>query len=202
MAKEALPGLVGEFTSGVADASGRPGRPAATSVDAIHANYWLSGIAGHTLKHDLGVPLISTFHTLDRVKAEASPEELVAAEPARRAQAEAEIIGCSDAVLASCSVEADQLVTLYGADPGPDRDRGARAWTGPSSPPATTARPGGPSASRPARPLLLFVGRIQPLKALDVAVEALGGPRQRTAGVGHLLPGRAAAAVSTGPTWP
>ena len=63
------------------------------------------------------MPLLVTFHTLDRVKADASPEELSAAEPARRAQAEAEIVGCADAVLASCSVEAEQLVELYGAAP-------------------------------------------------------------------------------------
>src|SRR6202034_367308 len=35
----------------------------------------------------------------------------------RRAEAEAAIISCSDAVLASCSVEADQIIDLYGADP-------------------------------------------------------------------------------------
>jgi D-inositol-3-phosphate glycosyltransferase len=71
--KEALPGLVDEFTAAVGE---RLAKLAAGGhqVDAIHANYWLSGIAGHSLKHELGVPLISTFHTLDRVKAEASPE--------------------------------------------------------------------------------------------------------------------------------
>src|SRR5205823_5525461 len=81
--KERLPHLVPAWTAGVGRrlsmlaAAGRP-------VDAIHANYWLSGMAGHTLKHELGVPLLVTFHTLDRVKADASPEELSAAEPARR----------------------------------------------------------------------------------------------------------------------
>src|SRR5450631_2841640 len=38
--------------------------------DAIHANYWLSGLAGHRLKHELNLPLIMTFHTLERVKAD------------------------------------------------------------------------------------------------------------------------------------
>ena len=38
-------------------------------ADLIHANYWLSGIAGHRLKHELDIPLVSTFHTLARVKA-------------------------------------------------------------------------------------------------------------------------------------
>jgi D-inositol-3-phosphate glycosyltransferase len=169
--KEALPGLVAEFTEGVGE---RLGKLAAggRQVDAIHANYWLSGIAGHTLKHELGVPLISTFHTLDRVKAEASLEELVAAEPARRAQAEAEVIRCSDAVLASCTVEADQLVELYGADPArieivaPGVDR---AFFAPGDYRQARRAIGFPADEA----LVLFVGRIQPLKALDVAVEAV-----------------------------
>ena len=60
---------------------------------------------------------MSTFHTLDRVKAEASPEEVEADDPHRRAEAEAAIIRCSDTVLASCSVEAAQISELYAADP-------------------------------------------------------------------------------------
>jgi D-inositol-3-phosphate glycosyltransferase len=171
VAKEHLPELVGEFTDGVAARLGAMGARG-DGIDAIHANYWLSGLAGHTLKHELGVPLVSTFHTLDRVKAEASPEELDAAEPARRALAEADIIGCSDAVLAACSVEAEQLVQLYGADPArieivsPGVDHAFFA-------------PGDRGQARRALglpgdvPVLLFVGRIQPLKGLDVAVRAL-----------------------------
>ena len=81
-------------------------------VDALHANYWLSGVAGHRLKHELDLPLVSTFHTLARVKAETGDPE-----PERRVDAEAEVIGCSDAILASCAAEADQLERLYGADP-------------------------------------------------------------------------------------
>src|SRR5258708_5502759 len=62
--KAALPALVDDFAAGVLD------RMADNPADAIHANYWLSGVAGHTLKHQLEMPLVSTFHTLDRVKAE------------------------------------------------------------------------------------------------------------------------------------
>ncbi len=120
VAKETLQDHVEEFTESVIDRMTGPSHtmPGAGEVpaDAIHANYWLSGLAGHAIKHRLGLPLVSTFHTLDRVKAEASPEEVESAEPGRRARAESEIIGCSDALLASCSVEVDQLVELYGAD--------------------------------------------------------------------------------------
>lgn len=162
LAKEHLPEIVEEFTAGVARDISRLG-----DVDAIHANYWLSGLAGHDLKHRLGVPLVSTFHTLARVKAETGDPE-----PDRRVQAEAEVIACSDVITASCPAEAEQLVRLYGADaerielvaPGvihaffsPGDKRGARRAIGLAA--------GGP--------VLLFVGRIQPLKGLDVAVRAL-----------------------------
>ncbi len=171
--KEQLPDLVDEWADGVRsclERLGAAGRP----VEAIHANYWLSGSAGHRLKHELDVPLLSTFHTLDRVKAELSPEAISAAEPARRTRAEAEIMGCSDVILASCTVEADQLVELYGAQ----RDR------------IEIVAPGvdhaifGVGDQRQARraisfpaadPMVLFVGRIQPLKGLPVVVEALAG---------------------------
>ena len=149
-------------------------------VDAIHANYWLSGLAAHALKHELDLPLMSTFHTLDRVRASFTPEEEAAAEPARRAAAEAEIVGCSDAVLASCSVEAEQLAALYGADPerveivAPGVDHAFFA-------------PGDQRQARRAvgldveEAMILFVGRIQPLKGLTVAVDALAalGDRPR-----------------------
>ena len=159
--KEDLPATVDVFTEGVLRHEG-VGR-----IDVLHANYWLSGIAGHRLKHELGLPLVSTFHTLARVKAETGD-----AEPQRRIDAEAEVVACSDAITASCTAEADDLVAHYGADrsrielvpPGvqhaffsPGDRRGARA------------------ALRldPDVPVLLFVGRIQPLKGLDVAIGAL-----------------------------
>ena len=69
-------------------------------------------MAGHRLKHELDVPLVSTFHTLARVKAETGDPE-----PERRVQAEHDVIDCSDAITASCTAEAQQLVALYGAAP-------------------------------------------------------------------------------------
>ncbi len=173
VAKERLPDLVDEWAEGVETrlatfaSNGRP-------TEAIHANYWLSGIAGHRLKHRLDVPLVSTFHTLDRVKAELSPEAISAAEPARRARAEAETIGCSDVILASCSVEADQLVELYDAP----RDR--IEIVAPGVDHAFFAPGDRPQARRaigldPDGPVIVFVGRIQPLKGLSLAVEALAG---------------------------
>ena len=171
VAKQHLHGLVEEFTENVAlrmemiaDHAG--------PVDAIHANYWLSGVVGHTLKHRLDLPLVSTFHTLDRVKAEATPEDIDEAEPQRRALAEAATIACSDAVLASCQVEADQLVELYGADPARVR------IVAPGVDHAFFSAGDQRQARRATNlegegPLLLFVGRIQPLKGVDVAIRTL-----------------------------
>lgn len=170
--KEALPGLVEDFTNGVlcrlrSSSDGSPG-----GADAIHANYWLSGLAGHRIKHELDLPLVSTFHTLARVKAEAGPDEVGAAEPVRRLAAEAQVIGCSDAVLASCSIEATQIAQLYDADPSrihivaPGVDQ---AFFSPGYRPQARKALGLP----PDRPLLLFVGRIQPLKGATVAVTTL-----------------------------
>jgi D-inositol-3-phosphate glycosyltransferase len=81
--------------------------------DVIHANYWLSGQAGVLLKFRFGVPLVTTFHTLALVKAAGNDPE-----PEARSIAERNVVACSDLVCASCTVERDQLVHLYGAEPG------------------------------------------------------------------------------------
>ena len=158
--KERLPDVVDTYADGV-----RAHLLEGDGYDAIHANYWLSGVAGHRLKHELSLPLVSTFHTLARVKAETGDPE-----PERRVIAESEVIACSDAILANCNAEVTQLVELYGADPSrievvppgvdhaffsPGDRRGARAALGLGD-----------------HPVLLFAGRIQPLKGLTVAVAA------------------------------
>ena len=180
--KESLPAVVDEFTSAVlarmaaAPMQGEEDGGGLTYT-SIHANYWLSGLSGHVIKHELELPLVCTFHTLDRVKAETMPEEVMADMPHRRAEAEASIIECSDAVLASCSVEAEQIASLYGGDPGririvpPGVDH---AFFGPGHRPQARRALGLPEDGR----LLLFVGRIQPLKCADAAVETLAELRR------------------------
>ena len=158
--KEALPETIDLFADGVRDDLER-----GDGADVIHANYWLSGLAGHRLKHELGLPLVSTFHTLARVKAESGD-----AEPERRVRSEVEIIGCSDAILASCTEEAAQIERLYGAIPG-------RVEIVPPGVDHAFFSPGDRRGARTAlglgdHPVLLFVGRIQALKGLDVAVRA------------------------------
>ncbi|MBU6329589.1 MAG: glycosyltransferase [Acidobacteria bacterium] len=160
LAKEQLPSVVDTFADGVAARLSRT-----RDTDAIHANYWLSGVAGHRLKHELSLPLVSTFHTLARVKADTGDDE-----PEARIAAETSVIGCSDAILANCAAEVTQLVELYGADP-------TRIEIVPPGVDHAFFSPGNRAGARAAlglgdHPVLLFAGRIQPLKGLTVAVAA------------------------------
>jgi D-inositol-3-phosphate glycosyltransferase len=172
--KEALPEVVDLFAEGVL---ARLADDVGAAADVLHANYWLSAMAGHRLKHELDLPLVSTFHTLARVKAETGDLE-----PERRVDAEAEVVGCSDAILANSAAEAAQLERLYGADP-------ARIEIVPPGVIHAFFSPGPRQGARAALahldigdgPMLLFVGRIQPLKGLDVAVRTLGALEDRRA---------------------
>lgn len=160
--KEALTDVVDEFTDAVLDHVVANG-----GTDLVHAHYWLSGVAGHRIKHTLDVPFVMTFHTMARVKAEGGDPE-----SERRDRAEAEIVRCADAILVSCAEEERQFRRHYGHPDGrietvapgvehaffaPGDRRGARAALGLDAD----------------RPVLLFVGRIQPLKGPDVAIRAL-----------------------------
>ena len=135
----------------------------------LHSHYWLSGWAGLLVKRALGIPLANSFHTLGRVKdgnrrPDEPPESLL------RIAAEHEVIEGSDCVMASTPAEAAELLEHYGADPN-------RLCT---SPPGVDHRVFRPGSQRSARmrlglglgPVVLFVGRIQPLKGVDVLLEA------------------------------
>lgn len=167
--KERLVSVISEFSDRVAARIRAEG-----GVDVLHANYWLSGLAAHRLKHELDIPLVTTFHTFARVKAEGGDPE-----PLGRERSETEIIGCADAICVSCSEEERQFRRLYGNPPGrieivapgvehaffsPGDRRGARHALGWGD-----------------TPHVLFVGRLQPLKGLDVAVQALSMVRRRDA---------------------
>jgi D-inositol-3-phosphate glycosyltransferase len=166
--RDEFPLYVDEFTDAVATSFRCTGTP-----DAIHANYWLSGLSGHRLKHELNIPLIMTFHTLERVKA-----DTFEGESEERAKQEAAIFACADAVLASCDVEAEQIVRFYDASP-------SRVHVVPLGIQHAFFAPGfRPQARRalgldPDATMLLFVGRLQALKGVDLALETLIELRQR-----------------------
>ena len=118
---------------------------------------------------------MTTFHTLGRVK-----ESLGETESPDRARAEEEVVACSDVICAAGHVETGHLVDLYGAP----ADRVQIVAPGVEH---ALFSPGDPEGARTAlglgsEPVLLFVGRVQPLKGLDLAVQtldALGAHRGR-----------------------
>lgn len=181
--REELTEYVGDFTDAVKILFQSCGTP-----DAIHANYWLSGLAGHRLKHELKIPLIMTFHTIERVKA-----DTFEAESDDRAFQEAAIVACADAVLASCDVEAAQFVRLYNAN-------ASRVHVVPLGVEHAFFSPGYRPQARKALGLdceatmVLFVGRLQELKGADLALETLIELRRR----GH----QAMLAIVGGPSGP
>jgi len=145
--------------------------------DLIHGNYWLSGVVGLTLRARWGVPLVQMFHTLGRLKNGAG----VAAErePVLRIAEERRIVGAADRLVAANVIERGHLVTEYGADP-------QRIAVVPCGVDTALFAPGDTEAARAALglapgPLLLYVGRIAPIKGLETLIEAVACLR----GSGH-----------------
>jgi D-inositol-3-phosphate glycosyltransferase len=165
--KAALPGLIDELVVAarehlVAD----PGD--AGGFDGLHAHYWISGEVGHQLKHQLDLPLVSTFHTLGLAKAAVGIDD----DPVDRAHVERLVVACSDQVTASTAAERTELVTDYGADPD-------RVEVIPPGVDHSVFSPGDRLGARRRlslpvdAPLVLFVGRIQPLKGTRMAIRSL-----------------------------
>lgn len=140
--------------------------------DLIHSHYWMSGIAGLELSQKWSVPLINMFHTLGTMKNRVaqSDEQL---EGEYRVQGEKRVLREADTIIAATPAEVAQLQWLYQADiskvkvipPGVDTSRfysipkdEAKAFIG----------------IPPCDQMLLFVGRIEPLKGLDVLFNAIG----------------------------
>jgi D-inositol-3-phosphate glycosyltransferase len=165
--KNSLPGQICPFTFGVlrTEADFEPGH-----YDLLHAHYWLSGQVAAVAAERWGVPLIQSMHTLGKVKnlALASGD---CAEPQARIRGEGEVVAAADRLVANTAEEARQLVELYGADP-------ARVKTVSPGVDLSLFRPGSVPAVRrrlglPADAVvLMFAGRIQPLKGPDIVLRA------------------------------
>jgi D-inositol-3-phosphate glycosyltransferase len=169
--KEDLPGLLPAFLGGVLDRAADEHRAHKHSpYDVVHSHYWLSGWVGNRAKEIWGVPLVASFHTLGKVKNATLPDG-DPPEPTARLRGEQRVVDGADRILAPTQVEAEELVSLYGADPGrirvvaPGVDRTIFA---PRSGEGARARLG-----LAGKRLLLFVGRLQPFKGPSVAVRAL-----------------------------
>jgi D-inositol-3-phosphate glycosyltransferase len=167
LAKEDLPAQLCAFTSGLMrlEAARPPGW-----YDLVHSHYWLSGQVAWLAAERWDVPLVHSMHTMAKVK------NLTLAtgdcpEPAARAIGEAQVVEAADRLVANTDEEGRQLVELYDADP-------EQVAVVPPGVDLDLFSPGSCSAARRALGvaddafLLLFVGRIQPLKAPDVLVRA------------------------------
>jgi D-inositol-3-phosphate glycosyltransferase len=167
LGKEELPGQLCAFTAAVLreEAQHEPGY-----YDVVHSHYWLSGQVGWLARDRWSVPLIHTAHTLAKVKNEALADG-DRPEPRARVIGEEQVVAEADRLIANTDEEARQLVRLYGADP-------ARTLVVPPGVDLDRFRPGDRAAARRAvgmpedAVVLLFVGRIQPLKAPDVLLHA------------------------------
>ncbi|HEY0718367.1 MAG TPA: D-inositol-3-phosphate glycosyltransferase [Streptosporangiaceae bacterium] len=148
------------------EAAYAPGR-----YDLVHAHYWLSGQVGAVAKERWGVPLVQSMHTLGKVK-NAALATGDSAEPETRLRGEDEVVAAADRLVANTAEEARQLIELYGADP-------SRVKTVHPGVDLSVFRPGDQQAARrrlglPADALvLLFAGRMQPLKGPDILLHAV-----------------------------
>jgi D-inositol-3-phosphate glycosyltransferase len=156
-----------QFERGILDFARREG----LYYDVIHSHYWLSGLAAKKLRCAWDVPIVQMFHTLGQMKNSVarSREEW---EPEQRIEGEAEVMDCSDRLVAATPLERAQMVWLYGAD-------AAKIAVIPCGVDLHLFYPIERQEARrvlrlpPARRVVLFVGRIEPLKGIDTLLRAM-----------------------------
>ena len=176
--KNSLPAQICPFTFGVlrAEASFAVGH-----YDLLHAHYWLSGQVALSAAGRWGVPFVQSMHTLGKVKNLALAEG-DSAEPSVRIRGEHEVVSAADRLVANTAEEARQLVSLYQAD----ESRVCTVYPGvdlslfrPGSSLAGSSRAGSSRAAVRQRLglardafVVLFAGRVQPLKGPDIVLRA------------------------------
>ena len=139
--------------------------------DVVHSHYWLSGQVGALARDRWGVPLVHSMHTMAKVK-NAALAAGDTPEPLARLIGEEQVVEAADLLIANTDLEARQLVELYGAEP----DRVEVVHPGvdlsvfkPLDKAVVRRELGLPEDAI----VLMFAGRIQPLKAPDVLLRAV-----------------------------
>ena len=140
--------------------------------DLIHSHYWMSGIAAKELAKAWDAPIVQMFHTLGKLK------QLVAQndeekEGVYRINGEKQVISMVDKIIAATSTEKKHLVNLYEADPekieiiSPGVDLSQFYPIPPDEAKEFVGIP-------PDKRMILFVGRIEPLKGIRTLLKAIG----------------------------
>lgn len=138
-------------------------------VDVLHAHYWLSGWVARRVADRWDVPYVQTFHTLAILKnAALAPGD--EPEPPLRLSAERRIAHEADKVVGLTCGEARLLHRSFGLS-------GADIAVVPAGVDLDLFTPG-EARELAENPLLLFVGRLQPLKGPDVAIRTLAAVRR------------------------
>lgn len=156
-----------EFVAGVEAQAAAGG----IAYDLIYSHYWLSGLAAAALRQKWHVPFGQMFHTLAEMKNRVAqtPAER---EPELRRNGEEKVMKLADRLVAATTLEKQEMARFYGANPqkiavvppGVDLDRFK-----PMNQNEALAYLGMP----PNHQMILFVGRIQPLKGIDTLIKAL-----------------------------
>ena len=148
------------------------------TYDLIHSHYWLSGLAGLSLRQGWGVPMVHMFHTLGALKNRVarSAEER---ETTRRIMIERQIAQDADMIVAATPCDRADIVWHCGANI--DRIRVV-----PCGVDLHRFQPRNLDLARamldlPPSPhrIVLLVGRIEPLKGIDALIGAIALLRER-----------------------
>ncbi len=136
--------------------------------DLVSTHYWLSGLVGMRLASEWGVSHTTSFHTLAEMKRRGRPEET---EVEQRDSSESNIACSADSVVVWTDGEKDALVDYCDIDP-------AKVSVIPPGVDLSRFRPMSQSQSREflgygEEKNILFVGRLEPLKGLDVLFRAV-----------------------------
>lgn len=152
--------------------------------DIIYSHYWLSGWVAAKLKEAWGLRFVHMFHTLGHMKKRIEVKDY---QPDRRIMTEMSILQWADRIIAATPAEQAQLRWLYRArrrqivviPPGVNNEHFNQALSREEA----RAALGLSLESN----LLLFVGRIEPLKAVDTILEALHVLREKAPSLLRML---------------
>ncbi len=165
--KSELPRHLPQFVEGIQRFATEKG----IRYDVIHSHYWLSGIAAEALKSSWNAPIVHMFHTLGALKNQVArdPEER---EGDDRLEGERRVVTIADRLIAATTVEQQQLEECYQADPGkivviPPGVDTCRFYPIPQD--EARQYVGIPAPHR----MVLYVGRIEPLKGVDTLIRAM-----------------------------